>query len=82
MIAVHLSEINKYDREVNVYFRQQGINYCGLNVVMLLQLLHDCSFWRYKHLMKAQLCSYLTNVKPQILFISTPFSRQLHRTVF
>lgn len=81
IISVHISEINKFDHEIYVYFRRWGINY-GLSVVILLQLLHDRSFSRYKHLMKVTLCTYLTNVKPQILFISTPFSRQLHQAIF
>lgn len=70
---MHLCEINKHNHEINVYFRQRGINCCGRSVVVLFQLLHDGSFSRYKHGMKVELCTYLTNVKPQILFISTPF---------
>lgn len=82
IIALHLSEINKYDHELNVYFRQWGINYCGLCAVMLFQLPHDCSFLQYKHLMKAELCTYLTNVKPQILFISPLFQGSYTKQCF
>lgn len=79
---MHLSEINKYDHGVNVYFRQWGINDYGPTVVILLQLLLDCSFSRCKQLTRVKLCTYLTNVMPQILFASTPFQDSYTKQCF